>query len=163
MKIYLAARFGRILELREYAKHLEFQGHEITSRWLQEGAEASYEELTPARARQCAEYDIADIYKSHCVISFTESRNSGYTSGGRHVEFGIALALGKTCYIVGPLENVFHHLTVPKWFLNWNACKDHCARIAEDFRSSRQEAIDQRKTALPKPIIYPIFDEGRKS
>ena len=30
--------------------------------------------------------------------------------GGRHVEFGLALAAGKRLCIVGPRENIFHFL-----------------------------------------------------
>ena len=34
MKVYLAARYGRRLEMLEVAKRLEATGHEVTSRWI---------------------------------------------------------------------------------------------------------------------------------
>jgi len=58
--------------------------------------------------------DVEGLLDADVVVSFTSEPRSGATRGGRHVEFGIALALrffGKgvpRLYIVGPLENVFH-------------------------------------------------------
>jgi hypothetical protein len=127
MKIYLAARFSRQQELRNYAFQLRNQGHEVTSRWLEEGAEKTYEDLTPDGCRKCAQHDVVDIKRADCVISFTETRDSGYASGGRHVELGIALASGKSCLIVGPQENVFHHLSLIHHFTAWEECLDWCA------------------------------------
>ena len=48
------------------------------------------------------------------VIIFTEIPNTILATGGRHVEFGLALAQGKRVIIVSPVvsprENVFHYL-----------------------------------------------------
>jgi nucleoside 2-deoxyribosyltransferase len=43
------------------------------------------------------------------VISFTFPRGTPSTGGGRHVEFGYALAKGKRVVVIGERENVFHH------------------------------------------------------
>jgi len=45
-------------------------------------------------------------------MGFTEPENvnSKYKRGGRHVEFGYAIAYGKRLVIVGPLENAFYYL-----------------------------------------------------
>lgn len=111
MKIYLAARFSRQLELRGYADQLRANGHIVTSRWLGQHDESTYEELTPEGCRKCGEHDVFDVAQADCLISFTEPLHVPNTSrGGRHVEFGIALALGKQLHLVGPKENVFHHL-----------------------------------------------------
>lgn len=111
MKIYLAARFSRKPELCIYADQLRAAGHEVTSRWLGQDDESTYEELTPEGCRKCAVHDIADVLRADCVISFTEPIGIPNSSrGGRHVEFGIAAASHKRLIVVGPCENVFHWL-----------------------------------------------------
>lgn len=39
--------------------------------------------------------------------------------GGRHVEFGMALALAKRCIVIGPRENVFHLLPQVEQYDSW--------------------------------------------
>lgn len=100
LKFYLAGSFDRRDELRGYAERLEAHGHEITSRWLDPT-------FTDSRdLEQNAFADLHDIEDCHWMLQFTGSG----TSGGRHVELGIALALHKQIEIIGPKENVFHHL-----------------------------------------------------
>ena len=55
-----------------------------------------------------ASEDLEDIRRADVVICFTEEPRSNNSRGGRHVEFGYALGLGKTIVIVGPRENVFY-------------------------------------------------------
>lgn len=101
MKIYLAGRYERRLELVNIAKELKQFGHEITSRWL----DGSHDN---APRQECALVDIEDIINADGILLITE--NQGATRGGRHFEFGYAYALGKTCIILGEPENVFHYL-----------------------------------------------------
>lgn len=53
--------------------------------------------------------DVDDVRNADWTISLMEEPRSG-TRGGRHIEFGIALALGHKLSIIGPRETVFHHL-----------------------------------------------------
>jgi len=56
---------------------------------------------------------------TRCLVSFTEDPNAivaGAARGERHVVFGIALAAGKRICIVGPRENIFHHLFAVEWY-----------------------------------------------
>lgn len=54
-----------------------------------------------------------------CVISFTEAPRSSANRGGRHVEFGIALANGARVIVVGHRENIFHWLPQIEFFETW--------------------------------------------
>ena len=118
MKIYLAARYSRRLEMGRYAQQLENIGHEITSRWIREDHEskAAYDVETaqlsiPVESGGVfARKDIEDIQAADVVISFTEYPNQPTLRGGRHVEFGMAYAWNKHVFLVGPRENVFHTL-----------------------------------------------------
>lgn len=102
MRIYLTARFGRRDEMRQHRETLKAIGHEVTSRWLDEA------DCVPPR--QAAMVDVDDLIQSECVIVFTETSEAGYTTGGRHVELGFAIATTLPILMVGPRENVFCHL-----------------------------------------------------
>jgi len=113
--VYLAARYSRNAEMRDIRDLLETNGIKVTSRWIDchGKLEASFTPERPnAEPRFCGEYgqtDINDLLAADAVVSFTSLDGGG--KGGRHVEFGLGLALpGKRSIIVGPRENVFHYL-----------------------------------------------------
>ena len=133
MKIYLAARYTRRLELCGYQAELEAMGFQITSRWLNGSHQISNGglpldagELMVESGDQCATHfaqeDLADVFAADVVIAFTEQPRSGHSRGGRHVELGLALAKGKHVFIVGPRENVFCWLPEVLWFPDWSSC-----------------------------------------
>ncbi len=107
MRIYLAARYSRREELNIYAEPLRALGYTVDARWLLGVHQAADDDET--RWAEFAQDDIEDLVASDIVVSFTEPpRSAGGNRGGRHVEHGMALALGKTVCVVGPAENVFH-------------------------------------------------------
>ena len=119
MKIYLAARYGRRAEIAKYGEKLTVLGHTVTSRWLKGlhslpgGAKLEYavEQLDPEVRHKIEEFafeDVADVLEADLVISFTETGPT--PRGGRHVEFGIAYAVGKKLWVVPGRENIFHWL-----------------------------------------------------
>lgn len=61
------------------------------------------------KRRQYAMEDAVDIVLCDMFINLAEEPR-GDGRGGRHVEFGYALALGKELINIGPRETVFHHL-----------------------------------------------------
>jgi hypothetical protein len=124
MKIYLAARYSRNDEMRGVRDVLQAFGHEVTSRWIdQHGGnllESIVAEKLNAEPGDCSKYaliDIADLEAAEVVISFTSAEGGG--KGGRHIEFGLALGLGKRLVVVGPRENVFHTLPQVEWYPDW--------------------------------------------
>jgi hypothetical protein len=139
MKIYLAARYSRREELCGYRAQLERVGHQVTSRWLNgshqitnegkpidETGEALIENGTCEEAarlrREFVIEDVADVGEAECVVSFTEPPRSNHSRGGRHVEFGMAHALGKRLIVVGHRENLFHWLPGVEFCETWGAC-----------------------------------------
>lgn len=119
MKIYLAARYGRRAEIAKYGEKIESLGHTVTSRWLKglhtlpDGVtlEKKVERMDPEVQQKIEEYaieDVVDVLESDLVISFTETGPT--PRGGRHVEFGIAYAVGKKLWVVPGRENIFHWL-----------------------------------------------------
>ena len=114
MRYHLAARYARRLELCGYREQLLSIGDTVTSRWL------DFRKM-PSWGFGITRQDCEDLMAADAVITFTEIPNTILATGGRHVEFGLALAEGKRVIIVGPRENVVHYL-VPgsQIFATWN-------------------------------------------
>lgn len=154
-RVYLAARYGRREELLGYATELAADGHTVTSRWLLGNqqwdaatiaAAAALEERgeTPAEAARFAIDDWADLRTAEVVILFAEPPGSAMgTRGGRHVEFGMAYALGKRCLVVGGRENVFHLLPGVELQPSWE-------RARHRLRWERQPAANGND---PRPAV----------
>lgn len=122
MKFYLASRYSRIEEMQAVRADLAAAGHEVTARWVNGNHQVSDDELTTELSAQFAHEDAEDLAAADTVISFTESPRCGPTRGGRHVEFGLALALGKRVIVVGHRENVFHSLPAVEFYPSWAQC-----------------------------------------
>lgn len=134
MKLYLAARFSRLPELLGYKAELEADGFEVTSRWLLGGHEyvgTPDEEMPVEFSSHCAAIDIEDIDRADLIVCFTEAPRSGPARGGRHVEFGYALARGMPTLIVGHRENVFYCLPEVDFAPDWPSARDALRRRRE--------------------------------
>lgn len=122
--VYLAGRYDRRSELQEVARLLEATGwFEVTSRWLKEDHEMPVDVISEEEQDLTASLaldDLIDISRADFVVHFTEDRSSGYNRGGRHVEMGLGIGMGKKNFIVGPRENVFHFLPNVTQFDNLN-------------------------------------------
>lgn len=134
MKIYLCSMYARREELQPFMRQIEEAGHECTSQWL-----TVNDQQCP---RDGALLDVADVRRSDAIICFTELPYVGYTTGGRWVEFGIAVALGIPIYIVGVRENIFCHLPDVKDYVLFDtaltdACADFAVKDAFDDKSER--------------------------
>lgn len=130
-RVYLAARYSRLEEMNGYAEQLRAEGHEVPARWLTgihnlEGearatAKTVETEMVsmPLAVRRFAEEDLEDLLASDVLVCFTEHPRAKISRGGRHVEFGVALAFGKRLIVIGPRENVFHTLEEVERFDQW--------------------------------------------
>jgi len=132
MKYYLAGRYDRREELKGYADELRALGHTVTSRWLLYGthvlaSDSKYylDDGVPLAMSFFAQEDYEDIKASDALVFFSEPLffseppDTASKRGGRHVEFGMALAWGKRLVIIGPRENVFHCLPQVERYRTW--------------------------------------------
>jgi len=122
MRIYIASFFNTRARLQHPVQTLQGLGHRIVSSWLKESREGK----GPDAATKIADYkseelqgfairDIGEIVIADLVICDTIDETP---RGGREVEIGIALGLGKPFWIVGPRRNVFHYVA-EKQFSEW--------------------------------------------
>jgi nucleoside 2-deoxyribosyltransferase len=109
----------------QLAQQLRELGFQITSHWLDEphGPKTKLDDLTPAQLNTYADHDLADIRAADWLVFFSQDPNTATVRGGRHVEFGYALALGKHILIVGPRENLFHFLPEVRRTSSWKEAK----------------------------------------
>ena len=123
MDVYIAAPY----QLRDEAQVLMFlladEGIGCTARWLTEGPETDTDEA--------ARTDLQDVARCDALIAINPERFKNSGTGGRHVEFGYALALGKPLLLFGCVSNVFHRLSevvvvggVAELVLRLNSLKD---------------------------------------
>jgi hypothetical protein len=110
---FLSSCYERRAEMLALAAQIETAGHSVSSRWLLGGHEnADGSPPEPWQRAQWAAEDLTDldratelVYVSGCGMGC-----ASHPRGGRHVEFGVALALRKIVHLIGPRENIFHHL-----------------------------------------------------
>ncbi len=122
MILYLSASYNRVEEMRQLRRVLDAVPHVyVQSSWL------DMDKNTPYPI--CAHTDKVDIRTCDVLVAFTEKAGI-WTSGGRHVEFGIAWEAGKKLWIVGPEENVFHSIAHER-FENADALQKHLWRVAK--------------------------------
>lgn len=121
--IYLAARYSRCEEMRYVRDVLNTLDYAVTSRWIDcHGGKHPTSFTTdtlnddPAYCGKIALIDLEDLTAADTVISFTGGAGG---KGGRHVEFGVAVALGKRLIVVGPREHVFHTLPQVEHYPTW--------------------------------------------
>lgn len=101
MKVYIGAPYPMI----EYAKRVRTllvrQGMQVTSRWLDGDA---------GEQSAWAQHDLDDVRAADVLLALNPEGWENAGTGGRHVELGYAIALGKKVVLVGERTNVFHHL-----------------------------------------------------
>jgi hypothetical protein len=148
MRYHLAARYARRLELRGYREQLLSIGDSVTSRWL------DFRKM-PTWSCAIARDDCEDLMAADAVIIFTEIPNTILATGGRHVEFGLALAQGKRVIIVGPRENVFHYLLPnSQIFATWS----------KTFATIRRQHTLSKETRQPQAkTVAKVYPDGRTS
>lgn len=120
MKIYLASRFDRQEEMRNYAAILRSYGHEITSKWLSVDDAVAMDPNTapnPSTAASKAMADIVDLNHSDLLLVFNDDEPG---RGGNHVEYGYALGLGLRPILIGSRPTIFHWITSIRHFYTWS-------------------------------------------
>jgi nucleoside 2-deoxyribosyltransferase len=118
VKLYLAGRYTRKHEIAGHAATLRAVGHEVTATWFEEphGPQVQLADVTEAELCMYAARDLEEIRAADIFVLYSESDQTYNRRGGRHVEHGFALALGKNIFVVGKRENIFHYLPMTQHF-----------------------------------------------
>ena len=114
MKVYLSGAFDHRDEVAGLSEFMGRAGITVTSNWLHEpplAYDATEFDMWERRAR--ANDDMADIRRADAFVYITLWPS---TTGGRHVELGMALAWDKRVIRIGPADNMFSHLATIESF-----------------------------------------------
>lgn len=102
-RIYLAASWTRKLEAAVLRASLRDAGFQVDADWIDQPPSAY--QLSDDEMAQHARTDMAGVMAADVLVCVTGDTG---TRGGRHAEFGMALATGKRVILFGPRECVFH-------------------------------------------------------
>ncbi len=107
--VYVAAPFNRKEEARVARAILEANGFLVSSRWIDYHLDA--ETMDEAVMRKEAQADVFDVGNADIFVLLNEEgwQKEGQ-SGGRFLEMGVALALGKRVIVAGAKTSIFHYL-----------------------------------------------------
>jgi nucleoside 2-deoxyribosyltransferase len=101
MTVYIAAPYPEREAAIGIMMMLEAAGIEVTSTWLR-----GLDEMNEEYARR----DLTDVARADALVAWNPPGWWEKGTGGRHVEFGYALALGMPIILIGERSNIFHFL-----------------------------------------------------
>jgi nucleoside 2-deoxyribosyltransferase len=118
MKVYLAAQYARRSEIKGYVSQLEAAGLTVTSTWTSEHytPTITLKDIQDKNKKELARRDRHELESADAILFFSEDPDKQPARGGRHVEFGMAVAWGLKLVVVGGKENIFHYLPCVKVF-----------------------------------------------
>lgn len=173
MNVYFAARYSRREELVRYEREMIMAHRDdpmrwpinVNSRWLKGDHQITDDGMTDdaneEQRQKFAMEDWLDILDADMVVCFTEQPRTGPTRGGRHVEFGAALALGKMILIVGPRENVFYSMPGVRQVDTWGEALNVIEHISENSKIiSRADVTPKTPRQVADDLFLLAF--GRK-
>lgn len=96
MKLYIAARFAKRIELRPLVENLRAINIHSTSRWIVDDFHVS------GTQEHGAQVDVEDVMASDAVLFFAEPNGSLNRGGGRYFELGMAWHAKKRIVAIQP-------------------------------------------------------------
>lgn len=110
--IYIASTFANRERLRPIRDELQRRGHQVHSRWLDEPDDPP--------SSHAAHISLDDVRKADLLILDTNEHGTKPSQGGRYVELGYTLGLGRhAIWLIGPRTNVFTYLPRIRHFETW--------------------------------------------
>lgn len=111
MNIYIAAPYEHRPTAVLIANALSGMGYSLCARWLtpehdDDGKNSPLGDVPSEHALD----DLEDVLDCDVLIAINPENFARSGTGGRHVEFGIAVARSKRIILIGDRTNVFHFL-----------------------------------------------------
>ena len=127
MKFYIATKFKARHRIKTYNQRIESLGLVNVCPWFLMDTDDSADDdslggYSMEESAVMADRDLSAVREADIFILDTIDQSE---TGGREVELGCALVLGKLIFHVGPIRNLFHmHLGV-KHFIDWHDIIQH--------------------------------------
>ena len=119
--IYLAAQFHLKEDIRLRKDELLKLRYPVISTWTEEKMHGtvSLKDVGLDYLMEHARKDLREIDECDLLVLFTVDPDEYTRRGGRHFESGYAVGVGKQLVIIGPSENIFHHLIGVDVYETW--------------------------------------------
>lgn len=153
VKVYLAAMYQWMERMAVERARFRAAGFVCTSQWIDNGEE----EVAIKTRHDAAQMDLDDIDLADALVLYTLDHGTMFTSGGRMVELGYALAKNKGVFIIGDRENVFCHLNQVV------ICKDTYDAIAKLKIYSEQRSKPPMSLMERQSLAMAAFDDVLKT
>ncbi len=132
--IFLSSSYSRRGETKRHVLELVEVGYIVASTWLIGEVPFSFDEDKLdecfATAKALAITNFEDLKEADTVICFAEPADSPNQRGNRHVEFGMAVGMGKRVILIGEPEIAFHCLPGIERYDTWEACLSALNEVA---------------------------------
>lgn len=96
MKVYVASKFSRAQEVRAIEEALRYEGHEVTSSWVNDSAAGKHGREFYDYIAECAQRDYEDVTAADVLVFLHDP-----ASRGGFAELGIALGAGRVVAVLG--------------------------------------------------------------
>ncbi len=147
MKIYIASHSRE--NALELAEKLNERGHTVTSRWIWLDTKfhmgmRAYSASERSDLATMDEEDVRAAVDGVVVIAEPEGR---MVPGGKHVESGIALGLGRSLCVIGRRENVFHWHPKVRVFRDSGEYLRHLVELQKTQDSDLNQGLERPESA----------------
>jgi nucleoside 2-deoxyribosyltransferase len=129
--------------MRTYTEQLRAEGIEVVSAWPDlalpsvDGFTGVVRQIRQTEAMLC----LQQIVACNVMVLFGDVPHAADPRGGKHVEMGVAVALGKRVLLCGAAENIFHELPDVEQRASWGECFARILELREtDALTVRQAA-----------------------
>jgi hypothetical protein len=108
MKLFIASHSQEIAS--QVMDRLHTLGHSVTARWITADTKFGHglSAYTDQERRTLTLWDEEDVRAAADGLVLIAEKDGRFVPGGKHVETGMALALGRRVFVIGRRENIFH-------------------------------------------------------
>lgn len=106
MRVYIAAPWPLRKDAAQLRAQLAVAGIGCTSNWI----DVEKRTASDVQRIKMAQMDLGDVRDADALVLLNPDSYENKGTGGRHVEVGYALALGRRVIVFGSISNIFHHL-----------------------------------------------------
>jgi hypothetical protein len=138
LKLYVASHSKD--QALQVASRLRAHGHIVTSRWIDFDSKFGHgiSQYTDDEREALALMDEEDVHSAEDGLVLVAESEGRTVPGGKHVETGIALGLGRLIFVLGRRENVFHWHPRVSRFDNLEALVEALESIKDTTGPSRR-------------------------
>lgn len=154
MKVYIAGRSEDQAKIAEIKAEFEASEIEVNAGWIQQ-KDLSIDKDGLSEKRRKLWIDLTQIAEADIFVLFNPQDAHRTGTGGRHVETGYAIALGKPIFLIGSGENIFHfHENVREFDSTQTAINAVLDINLEEFKASTH-SVDSYQAWTRTTALYP--------